>query len=203
MTQRLFVGLDVASLPEVVREVRDLTSTMVVERVPGMTTEPLSGLHVTVVFVGDVDDSMLDLVAESIGEVARYHAPVHLSFGEVGGFPDLKNAEVLYVKTLDHERALLGLREDVMRELTEVGLDLREATRFAYSPHVSLARLKDVSPEDTLNLAAKAVLKNRQPADRLKFVARGLSLYRSRRTPDRDEVVYDLLMTAPLGGDSK
>jgi RNA 2',3'-cyclic 3'-phosphodiesterase len=131
---RLFTAID---LPEEVREtIADIGSDL-----PGARRVPPDQLHLTLRFIGEVDEGTFAAVRSSLRAVEA--TGFSLALRGVGHFPPGRRPRVLWVG-LAECAPLLELQKEVERALTGAGIP-SEARRF--SPHLTLARLKDTPPE--------------------------------------------------------
>lgn len=96
---------------------------------------PLANLHLTLAFLGSVDDSALDALLDSDMSGLR---PFRLSFGELGYFA---KAKVLFAAPLAIPAELLALAEHCQRLQGRHGNSKKDPR---YQPHITLAR--DVEP---------------------------------------------------------
>ncbi|PWR21938.1 RNA 2',3'-cyclic phosphodiesterase [Zavarzinia compransoris] len=129
---RLFVALP---LPLAQRRILALAAG----GVPGARWTPLENYHVTLRFIGEVDERRADDIVSALDTV---HADAFtLGIGGVGTFDSRRDARLLYARVLPVP-ALLDLEGRIGAALARVpGLDL-EPRRFV--PHVTLARLRQV-----------------------------------------------------------
>lgn len=130
---RLFVALDP---PE------DLSA-----RLAALSTDELNGRwvpagnhHLTLKFIGRVDTSMRDRVAEALSGISQ--AAPRISLREISVFPNWRRPSVLVI-LVDEDPALMQLQRTVEDELHQLGI-AREGR--PYRPHITLARLKDAAP---------------------------------------------------------
>jgi len=132
---RLFVALDLT------QEIRDAL------REPMETLQPLAktarwarpeGMHVTLKFIGHVDATKLDAIRAALATV-RSDAPVEMRVRGIGFFPDVRRPRVLWCG-IEASANLARLAADTERVLEPLGIPREER---AFSPHLTLARLKD------------------------------------------------------------
>ncbi len=126
---RLFVSL---KLPDEVRECLHLVCC----DVPGARWVDPDQLHLTVRFIGEVEEPVFEEIRDGLGSV--HVAPFELEFRGVGHFPPRGQPRVLWAGTGQSEELVL-LRQRVDSVLVRVGLP-PEARKFA--PHITLARLR-------------------------------------------------------------
>ena len=133
---RLFVAID---LPASIRE----TLSAVHADIPGASWSKTANLHLTLKFLGDgIDDGRVPGIVEALGTVEG--APFELALSGVGRFPpgDRQPARVLWAG-LAAPPALAELAADIEQALVPLGFP---AERRAFSPHLTLARLKPEMP---------------------------------------------------------
>ena len=127
---RLFVAVD---LPETVRT----RLAGLCAGVPGAKWVAPENMHLTLRFIGDVDDTLAIDISETLG---RIHAPAfEFRLGEVGHFGSRGKVRALWVG-IEACAALEHLHDKIESALVRVGIK-PESRKF--TPHVTLARLKD------------------------------------------------------------
>lgn len=105
--------------------------------------------HITLRFIGDIDDNAADEVADALARVDR--ARFDLSLEGLGAFGSRK-PHSLYAG-VTHTPSLKELQAEHERIVQRVGL---EPERRKFTPHVTLARLRNPSePEVAAFLAAR------------------------------------------------
>ena len=129
---RLFTGLELPA--DVVRQVSLARGGVLGAR----WLEP-DDYHITLRFVGDVDRRVAHDIAETLGDIRRPKAQIR--FEGLSWFgADRPRAIVARVRA---DRRLMDLQAEQERRLRRVGLE-PETRKFI--PHVTLARLRGVSP---------------------------------------------------------
>lgn len=177
---RLFVAL---RPPAQIR--RRLRETMA--GVPGARWQDDEQLHLTVRFVGEVDERLADDLAAALAGV-RAPAPA-VALAGVGRFGDARRAHALWAGVAPHD-ALAALHRKVDAACVRAGL---APERRAYLPHITLARLPraaGVAFELDGWLADAAALASAP------FTLPHLILYESRL--GREGAHYDALARWPL-----
>ena len=103
--------------------------------------------HVTLAFLGEVDDATADRLGRRLARLAGRHQPVRLAVAGAGGFGSARRARVLWVGVHGDRKPLRRLAQGVSaaagRERIEV------ASGRGYRPHLTLARARqptDVRP---------------------------------------------------------
>lgn len=161
-TMRLFIAID---LPETVK--RSLVGLC--SGVPGGRWVNPEQLHLTLRFIGEVDRALFDRIRVSLSSVAS--PPVTLILNSVGSFPSTGPPRVLWVG-IQRSGALASLYDRVEKALVAAGC---EAEMRHFSPHITLARLKDVPRSHVVPYLAEHAGFSEGPVDVKEFC-----LYSSR-----------------------
>jgi RNA 2',3'-cyclic 3'-phosphodiesterase len=133
---RLFVGLELPE--EIVGRLEPMGAG-----VPGARWVAPENMHLTLRFIGEVNGAMAEEVAEALSTV---RAPAFdLTLEGLGTFAQGLIAHTLWVGAR-RDPELLQLQAKVERAVVSAGL---EPERRRFTPHVTLARLKD-SPVDRI-----------------------------------------------------
>ncbi len=104
--------------------------------VPGARWVRPENMHLTLRFIGEVENGTADDVDAALGTVAA--APFDLSFAGVGHFGKPSAARILWAGVNPND-ALDHLQAKVEAAVTRAGLP---AEQRRFSPHITLARLK-------------------------------------------------------------
>jgi RNA 2',3'-cyclic 3'-phosphodiesterase len=128
---RLFVAVD---LDENARE----AVSRICSGIPGVKWVDAIQLHLTLRFIGDANDSLCERIREELAGVTA--APFTLALRGVGRFPPKRDPRVLWVG-IEQSEGLFSLHRLIEEAMERIGLEpeLRE-----FSPHITLARLKDM-----------------------------------------------------------
>ena len=144
---------------------------------------PPDNLHITLSFLGDVDDHSLHSpnersldIVELLMELADSNPPFTLSLTRLGTFPT-RNPRVLWVG-VEECAALLDLHRRLTTPLATLGF---EAEERPFRPHITVGRAaRDARPRDFHGLDA-LLAKPFPPVD---VNIRSIDLMRSRLTPE-------------------
>ncbi len=180
--RRLFVGI---GIPEAEASIlaRELVRWAAPDGVPGRPVPPESW-HLTVRFIGDVDDVTCDRLLAAL-DAADLGESFDAVLSEVGAFPNPRRATVLWVGVRDGRELerVAAVVEDAV-----VGAGLEESDR-PFVPHLTLARIR---PDEDV----RPFLARTPPAD-VRFRVDHVTLYESHlgRGPAR----YEAVERFPLG----
>jgi 2'-5' RNA ligase len=145
---RLFTGIEVPA---------DIGQSLALLRggLPGARWVDPENYHVTLRFIGDVDDVIAHEVASMLGRVRR--GAFELRVEDLTSFGGRKPRAL--VATLGPAQALIDLQAEHERLLQRVGLE-PEGRKFI--PHVTLARLRESSSRQVADyLALRAPFRSR------------------------------------------
>lgn len=175
---RLFVAIE---LPAATRQhLMTLTGGV---RGARWTTE--EALHLTLRFIGEVSEDEAFDIDQALATVTA--PPLQLTLEGVGCFGSGKGLRVLWAGVA-REDALGHLQAKVESALVRAGLPPEERK---YSPHVTLARLRDVPPDRLASYLSAHGLFRSGPMDISHF-----TLFRSY--PGKSGPVYEALADYPL-----
>jgi 2'-5' RNA ligase len=131
---RLFTGLEI---PDDVRQ----SLSMLRGGLPGARWIDVENYHITLRFVGDVDDVIAHEIVFMLGKVQR--RAFELRIDGVSSFGGRKPRAV--VATVAPSPQVMELQADHERLMQRIGIE-PEGRKF--TPHVTLARLRDTSSQD-------------------------------------------------------
>jgi 2'-5' RNA ligase len=97
-------------------------------------------LHVTLLFLGEVDERELAAVCRAVAAAAAGEPPFELRVSGVGAFPNPRRPKTLWAGVADGSAELVRLHGKVEQALLDLGA-YRQEDR-PYSPHLTLGRVK-------------------------------------------------------------
>lgn len=159
---RTFIALDLsaAARETVARQARRLERAL-----PGLRSVDPATLHLTLAFLGELDEAAIGAATEVTETAARETAPVTLTLGRLGVFGAPDAPRVIWLGLADDMARLYALQRRLAQALAARGFP-PEVRR--YSPHLTLARpkgrldaeaarrLRDLLAEPALPLAPDA-----------------------------------------------
>ena len=145
---RLFTGVEIP--PEVAQALSTLRGGL-----PGARWIDPGNYHVTLRFIGDVDDDIAHEVESLLGRVRR--GPFDLRIEGLTSFGSKKPRAV--VASVEPSSPLMEAQAEQERLMQRIGL---EPEGRKYTPHVTLARLRDASTRDVAEyLSARGHFRSR------------------------------------------
>ncbi len=130
MQQRLFVGIEIPASAR-------MKLTTLRTDYPGARWHPPEALHLTLVFIGHVEDAQARQVAAALADL--HGAALTLELAGVGHFGTVHKPTVLWAG-VKASALLAQLQQRVEQQLLPLGLIRDERP---YRPHVTLARVKE------------------------------------------------------------
>jgi RNA 2',3'-cyclic 3'-phosphodiesterase len=118
-------------LEEVIRQVARL--------LPGLRFVDAHGIHLTLAFLGELDDERLAQAKEATARAAQRSQPFSYRLGRIGIFGTLHVPRVIWVGIEEPTGVLVRLHQALNRELELRGFAI---DKRPFSPHLTLARIK-------------------------------------------------------------
>lgn len=137
---RLFTGLEIP--PDIGQVLSSLRGGL-----PGARWIDPANYHVTLRFIGDIDDRTAHEIASALAGVKR--RPVDVALNGLASFGGRKPRAV--IASIAPSQPLVDLQSEIDRLIQRVGLE-PEGRKF--TPHVTLARLRDATNRDVADYLA-------------------------------------------------
>lgn len=188
---RTFIALD---LSEAAREALRRELRRLAQALPNVRLVDQASLHLTLAFLGELDDDALAAVIQITSDVARPSAPFDLTLTGLGVFGPPSAPRVIWAGVGGETRPLLALQQRLADALEAHGFP-REARPF--SPHLTLARLKRPL-DDAAYLRLRGLLAGPPPRRTTRWRVSDLRVMRSDVAADGAR--YTALSVAPLEG---
>jgi 2'-5' RNA ligase len=109
-------------------------------------------IHLTLRFLGDVDEHRVDSIVSALADVSGRHEQFRLQVKGLGLFPNTRSPRVLWSDVID-EGPLARLQEEIEAAMAGIGF-VPEKRRF--SAHLTLGRFKSASGKDCINRGIEA-----------------------------------------------
>jgi RNA 2',3'-cyclic 3'-phosphodiesterase len=179
---RLFVGLDLPQ--DVVRNLENLLDRL--RPTAPISWSPPANLHITTKFIGEWPEERLDEMKEALAKLPSHPAiPLHIR--RVGFFPNPHSPRVFWCGI--EAPGLDALAADTDQATAALGV---ESEKRAFSPHLTLARIKERVDLQPLREKIAAL----ESLEFGSFETSSFFLYRSQ--PRRTGSVYTKLAEFPL-----
>lgn len=168
---RVFIAVE---LGDEARATLRRTLRRVGSALPGMRLVNPDDLHLTLAFLGEIDDTALDAVITVTQEVASQTSPFTLSLGSLGIFGPPHAPRVLWAGVGGDLRRLSELQSTTATALEAMGFP-RESR--PYAPHLTLARIN--RPLAAASLAKLTELLAEAPVRRARWTVADVRVMRS------------------------
>lgn len=125
-------------------------------------------LHLTLQFLGDVDEKSIPGLKQILNRVSRPEVPESLHFTGFGAFPNISQPKILWLG-IERSELLLRIQRQLMEDLNRNGF---EPDRKPFRPHLTLGRVREgstVTAEQTAFLQSRSeqVCVDDSPLDRI------------------------------------
>ena len=147
-------------------------------------------IHLTLKFLGDIEESKIVEIAEAVSKTAEEHSPISLKAKGIGVFPGIKRPRVLWVGLAGQLEALVKLQTTL--DENSIVLDFPREKR-PFKGHLTMGRIKDRIDVKKLGDALMAF----RGFESETFTAGQIILYKSELTPSG--AVYTKLVSVSLG----
>ncbi|MFO0877801.1 MAG: RNA 2',3'-cyclic phosphodiesterase [Gemmataceae bacterium] len=134
---RTFIAVEVE--PHIRERLSRLQETLA-RAAPDVKWVDEENLHVTLVFLGDVDEREIPAVCRVVQEICAEIEPFLLHVGGVGCFPNPRRPRTIWAGLGEGAEQLVQLHGRLEAALVELGCYRREERQF--TPHITLGRLK-------------------------------------------------------------
>lgn len=139
-----------------------------------------TGMHLTLKFLGWVSPSNVPAIEEGIRRAVKKAKPFNLALKELGVFPGWSRPRVIWVGVEERGSAFLGpLQEAIEDEMDKLGFAREQR---AFTPHLTLARVRETATAEERRAIGEAVRKTPAPRG-MPFVVTEVSLMRSELSP--------------------
>jgi 2'-5' RNA ligase len=97
-------------------------------------------LHVTLLFLGEVDIITVPEVCTAVAEAVAEHAAFTMTVEHTGCFPHARRPRILWAGVGTGTQEIVAIHDAVERPLLELGCYRREERK--YTPHITLGRIR-------------------------------------------------------------
>jgi 2'-5' RNA ligase len=142
---RTFIAVDIG---KVIRDRAIALQETLAQSSPDVKWVEPENLHVTLLFLGEVDDRQVPTVCRVVAEHTGQHVQFPMTLERVGCFPNLRRPRILWIGVGEGTQELCALHDSLEPPLMELGCYRREERK--YTPHITLGRVRSERPPDTL-----------------------------------------------------
>lgn len=128
-------------------------------------------MHLTLKFIGGLDETELHPLTEALGEIGSRIPPFTLRSEDLGAFPSMRSPRTLWLG-MENSAELRALKEAIEEALFTRGFNRDEKD---FTPHLTLCRIRSRKDSRALAPAATAIKVEKKVA----FVVNAFVLYKS------------------------
>lgn len=145
---RTFIGLD---LGKTIRDRAVALQEKLAQTGTAVKWVEPENIHVTLLFLGEVDDREVPTVCRAVAEETKTHGPFRLSIEGFGCFPNPRRPRIVWIGVGAGTQELCALHDDLEPPLLALGCYRREERK--YTPHITIGRVKGDGSTDSLSPA--------------------------------------------------
>lgn len=182
---RCFIAIN---LPDNVRDYIEEVVQKVAQTYPSFAYVVSSGIHITLNFLGDIDERAIQNIEAVLGDVVPHYSSIRLGIGNFGYFPNWKSPRVLFLNVREIGASqLIELQKTLTEKLSLIGI---EPDYKPWHSHLTIARIKN---SVSLDLAK---LEKLNSVSGLEFEVKNISLMENHLS--RSGAKYEILYSIPL-----
>jgi len=148
------------------------------KNISGVRWVESNNLHITLKFLGEVQEEMLDKVKAIIQPIAQKSNKFDFSISGVSGFPSSNSARVLFFEIEEAYEQISRLMEILSNMLLHLGFEEEKS----YIPHITFARAK----QTPINL-------NKIQFSKFKILSKALGVLIIKSDLTKGEPIYSVL----------
>jgi 2'-5' RNA ligase len=145
---RTFIAIELA---RPIREQLVALQESLGEAAPDVKWVEPENLHVTLLFLGEVEDREIPAVCRAVQEAAASHPTFAMTVERVGCFPNPRRPRILWAGIGSGLQDVVAIHDAIESPLLELGHYRREERK--YTPHVTLGRNRSEGPAHALQQA--------------------------------------------------
>ena len=188
---RAFIGI---ALPQAVRSSLAALQQQLAESQTDVKWVEEPNLHVTMRFLGEIDDAQRQTIEQALGIIAHGVKPFDLSLSRLGAFPSLGSPRVIWVGVGQGHEELTQIAKRLEERLVAAGLSGEDREFVA---HVTLGRVRSSHHLGQLARSLKSAQWQAPPP----WTTTALTLYKSELSSSGPR--YMVLAEVPLAGAPK
>jgi len=183
---RLFIALP---LPHEVEIELDRLVTVLRPKGPDVKWVPAKNIHLTVKFLGDTEEKLVDKIKAAIDEVTAGYQVFETAIDRIGGFPNLAQPRVIWIGGSQPIDEAARMAKEIDRRMHELRF---EKEKRPFKAHLTLGRVRE--GRSVAELAEYLETLKLQP---IPLILDRLVLFQSTLTPKGS--IYERLHEAMLG----
>lgn len=149
-------------------------------------------IHLTLKFLGEVDDEKLDKIIQIIEEVASTNSVYQINITSLGAFPKIDYLRVIWVGVKEGDEQTKKIAKDLEEKIAKAGIPKEDRP---FSSHITLCRTRSTLNREKLVENLKNIREN-FGKENLHFSVSKITLFKSTLTLKGP--IYEVLKEASL-----
>lgn len=148
-------------------------------------------IHLTLKFLGEIDDKKLEKINLILDDVAREKSPYKIQITSIGAFPKLDFLRVIWAGVDRGDAETKEIAKTLEEKIQKIGIPKEER---AFSSHITIGRTRSTKNREKLVQELKNIADCSR--ENLEFSVTKIILYKSTLTPQGP--IYEVLKEANL-----
>jgi 2'-5' RNA ligase len=182
---RTFLALEIP--PDIVDYLGAVTDRLA-RRTDGVKWVRNAGIHITVKFLGEIEEAMVETMRQVLQPIGNLFAPFAARLGALDAFPSQRSARVIVVKLKEGSENIVAIFSQAEGRLAEIAV---EREKRGLVPHITLGRRRIPKPFPN---------GDPMPIEEMEFLIENLVLFRSTLT--QGGAIYAPVWKIKLGGEN-
>lgn len=175
--KRIFIGVNLPAFSQ--KELGDLTARLQKFHWPVKWEKP-EKIHLTLVFLGSVQDSKLAVLRTAVEKGSVEIIPFEIAFKGLGAFPDFIQPRIVWVGLKGDLQTLARLQKGVVRKLKKTGFWFDQKP---FVPHMTIGRVKKSISQGALRDLGKKINKMRKIDFQSRILVNSVAIMKSELHP--------------------
>ncbi len=150
------------------------------------------GIHLTVVFMGNVKTEDLEAMGNEIGMVCSDFSPFQIALKGIGCFPNSRNPRVVWLGLVGDVERMSRFRDRLQKQLSPFGI---QEEKRPFKPHLTLGRFKKALRDEA---SLRKLMEKHKDVTSLVCTLDEFMLFKSDLKPGG--AVYTKMLSWPLSG---
>lgn len=153
---------------------------------------PLENIHLTLKFLGEIDDKKLDKVTEILDSVASGENQFFIRLDSLGAFPNTNFPRVIWSGIDKGDKETRKIANAIEERIATIGIPKEDRP---FSSHITIGRVRSGLSRIKLTQLLNE-LQDKPGKENLEFAAGKITLFKSQLTPKGP--IYEILKEASL-----
>jgi 2'-5' RNA ligase len=184
---RCFIAIE---LSQEIKETLGKIESELQKSVSGVKWVKPDNIHLTLKFLGNVDEGTVENIKKIMNEVAKDAKPFKMKLSQAGAFPSPSRPRVIWVGIDDENKKSSHSVNLIEEKVSSLGI---EKENRAFHPHLTLARVKFLKDKSSVQ---NAFVSLKVPSTEM--TAAKITLFQSKLTPQGS--IYTALHEVGFGG---